>query len=93
MNQMLQEPEVQSQTTEASHVPDVPELPPAPMAGGSNITASLGNAVVAACEQVRARLAEAAGEADFATLRLRIERVRKAAREAFEKALPIRRDG
>ena len=30
MNQMLQEPEVQSQTTEANHVPDVPEVPPAP---------------------------------------------------------------
>src|SRR6266545_3526960 len=33
MNQMLQEPEVQSppQTVEASHVPDVPERPPAPV--------------------------------------------------------------
>ena len=32
MNQMLQEPEVQSppQTVEGSHVPDVPERPPAP---------------------------------------------------------------
>ena len=32
MNQMLQEPEVQShhQTVETSHVPDVPERPPAP---------------------------------------------------------------
>ena len=30
MNQMLQEPEVQSQTTEANRVPDVPEVPPAP---------------------------------------------------------------
>ena len=33
MNQMLQEPEVQSQpqTVEASDVPDVPERPPAPV--------------------------------------------------------------
>src|SRR6476620_10029693 len=30
MNQMLQEPELQSQPTEANHVPDVPEVPPAP---------------------------------------------------------------
>ena len=41
----------------------------------------------------RARLAEAAGERDFPALRRRLERVRKAARKAFEKALPPSRDG
>ena len=44
-------------------------------------------------ETFRTRLAEAAGEADFPALRLRLERVRKAAREAFETALPSRNDG
>ncbi|OYX59105.1 MAG: bifunctional glutamine synthetase adenylyltransferase/deadenyltransferase [Brevundimonas subvibrioides] len=44
-------------------------------------------------ETFRTRLAEAAGEADFPALRLRLERVRKAAREAFETALPSRSDG
>jgi len=41
----------------------------------------------------RARLAEAAGEPDFGTLRRRLERIRKAAREAFDRALPPSRDG
>ena len=41
----------------------------------------------------RARLAEAAGERDFPALRRRLERVRKTARKAFEKALPVARDG
>ncbi len=41
----------------------------------------------------RARLAQAAGERDFAALRRRLERVRKTARKAFEKALPAARDG
>ena len=44
-------------------------------------------------ETFRTRLAEAAGEADFPALRLRLERVRKAARGAFETALPSRSDG
>jgi len=44
-------------------------------------------------ETFRARLAQAAGEKDFRTLRRRLERVRKDARKAFEKALPKRRDG
>lgn len=41
----------------------------------------------------RTRLAEAAGEKDFPALRRRLERVRKDARKAFEKALPKARDG
>lgn len=45
------------------------ELPPAPVAGGSNNTASLSNAVVQACEQVRARVAEAAARADDGPLK------------------------
>ena len=44
-------------------------------------------------ETFRTRLAEAAGEKDFPALRRRLERVRKAARKAFEKALPKPRDG
>ncbi|WP_426050496.1 bifunctional [glutamine synthetase] adenylyltransferase/[glutamine synthetase]-adenylyl-L-tyrosine phosphorylase [Brevundimonas sp. SL161] len=44
-------------------------------------------------ETFRTRLAEAAGEADFPALRLRLERVRKAARGAFETVLPSRSDG
>lgn len=44
-------------------------------------------------ETFRTRLAEAAGEADFPALRLRLERVREAARKAFETALPARSDG
>ena len=44
-------------------------------------------------ETFRTRLAEAAGEADFPALRLRLERVREAARKAFERALPARSDG
>jgi glutamate-ammonia-ligase adenylyltransferase len=41
----------------------------------------------------RTRLARAAGERDFPALRKRLERVRKTARKAFEKALPPSRDG
>ncbi len=41
----------------------------------------------------RARLAEAAGERDFDRLRRRLERVRKAARRAFDRILPPSRDG
>ncbi len=41
----------------------------------------------------RMRLAQAAGESDFGALRKRLERVRKTARKAFEKALPPSRDG
>ena len=44
-------------------------------------------------ETFRTRLAEAAGEKDFPALRRRLERVRRAARKAFEKALPKPRDG
>ena len=44
-------------------------------------------------ETFRARLAEAAGEADFDALRARLEATRKTARAAFEKALPAPRDG
>lgn len=44
-------------------------------------------------ETFRTRLAEAAGEKDFPALRRRLERVRRDARKAFEKALPARRDG
>ena len=36
------------------------DLPPAPVAGGSNTTASVCNVVAMACEQIRARLADAA---------------------------------
>jgi xanthine dehydrogenase YagR molybdenum-binding subunit len=36
------------------------DLPPAPVAGGSNTTASVCNVVARACEQIRARIAEAA---------------------------------
>lgn len=36
------------------------DLPPAPVAGGSNSTASICNVVAKACEQIRSRLAEAA---------------------------------
>jgi xanthine dehydrogenase YagR molybdenum-binding subunit len=36
------------------------ELPPAPVAGGSNTTASVCNVVAKACEQIRARIADAA---------------------------------
>jgi xanthine dehydrogenase YagR molybdenum-binding subunit len=36
------------------------DLPPAPVAGGSNTTASVCNVVAKACEQIRARVAEAA---------------------------------
>ncbi|MBV8935165.1 MAG: xanthine dehydrogenase family protein molybdopterin-binding subunit [Alphaproteobacteria bacterium] len=36
------------------------ELPPAPVAGGSNTTASVCNVVAQACEQIRARVANAA---------------------------------
>ena len=36
------------------------DLPPAPVAGGSNTTASVCNVVAKACEQIRARIAEAA---------------------------------
>jgi len=41
----------------------------------------------------RRRLAEAAGEADFETLKARLKQVRVAARSAFESALPPIRDG
>lgn len=44
-------------------------------------------------EGLRRRLAEAAGCEDFATLKLRLEEVRVAARAAFEAALPPVRDG
>ncbi len=40
------------------------ELPPAPVAGGSNSTASIATVVAKACEQIRARIAEAAVAAD-----------------------------
>lgn len=51
------------------------ELPPAPVSGGSNVTASVCTVVMQACEQIRARLAAAAQEGplqgrDPATLRL-----------------------
>src|SRR5438477_3641705 len=36
------------------------DLPPAPVAGGSNTTASICNVVAKACEQIRSRIAEAA---------------------------------
>ena len=36
------------------------DLPPAPVAGGSNTTASVCNVVAKACEQIRARIAAAA---------------------------------
>jgi xanthine dehydrogenase YagR molybdenum-binding subunit len=39
------------------------ELPPAPVAGGSNTTASVCNVVAMACEQIRERLAKAASSA------------------------------
>lgn len=39
-------------------------LPPAPVAGGSNSSASICNAVAAACEQIRARVALAAVQAN-----------------------------
>lgn len=44
-------------------------------------------------ETFRARLAQATGEKDFDALRRRLEATRKAARDAFEKALPAPRDG
>ncbi len=44
------------------------ELPPAPVAGGSNTTASVCNAVAKACEQIRARIAEAAVAAEDSPL-------------------------
>ena len=44
-------------------------------------------------ETFRARLAEAAGEANVPALRRRLETTREAARAAFEKVLPPRRDG
>jgi len=40
------------------------DLPPAPVAGGSNTTASVCNVVAKACEQIRARIAQAAIRAD-----------------------------
>jgi xanthine dehydrogenase YagR molybdenum-binding subunit len=51
------------------------ELPPAPVSGGSNVTASVCTVVMQACEQIRARLAAAAQDGplkgrDPATLRL-----------------------
>ena len=36
------------------------DLPPAPVSGGSNVTASVCNVVMQACEQIRARIAAAA---------------------------------
>lgn len=36
------------------------ELPPAPVAGGSNSTASIGNCIASACEDIRVRIARAA---------------------------------
>ena len=39
------------------------DLPPAPVAGGSNTTASVCNVVAKACEEIRARIAEAAVKA------------------------------
>ncbi len=38
-------------------------LPPAPVAGGSNNTASIGNVIAKACEQIRGRIAQAASDA------------------------------
>jgi len=40
------------------------DLPPAPVAGGSNTTASICNVVAKACEQIRAKIAAAAVGAD-----------------------------
>lgn len=40
------------------------DLPPAPVAGGSNVTASVSNVLVKACEEVRAKIAEAAVKAN-----------------------------
>ena len=42
------------------------DLPPAPVAGGSNVTASLCNVTAKACDEVRARIAGAAVKADGA---------------------------
>ncbi len=44
------------------------ELPPAPVAGGSNSTASVCNVVAKACEQIRSRLAVAASAASDSPL-------------------------
>jgi xanthine dehydrogenase YagR molybdenum-binding subunit len=44
------------------------ELPPAPIAGGSNNTASICNCVAEACEQIRERLARAAQSANDGAL-------------------------
>jgi xanthine dehydrogenase YagR molybdenum-binding subunit len=44
------------------------ELPPAPVAGGSNTTASVCNVVAIACEQIRDRLAKAASSASSGPL-------------------------
>jgi xanthine dehydrogenase YagR molybdenum-binding subunit len=44
------------------------DLPPAPVAGGSNTTASVCNVVAMACEQIRDRLAKAASGAENAPL-------------------------
>jgi glutamate-ammonia-ligase adenylyltransferase len=44
-------------------------------------------------EGFRKRLAEAAGEADYETLKARLDEARAAARAAFERALPPPRDG
>ncbi|KPF74881.1 glutamate-ammonia-ligase adenylyltransferase [Brevundimonas sp. AAP58] len=49
--------------------------------------------IEAESETFRARLAEAAGEADFPALIQRLEQVRAAARDAFDAALPPLRDG
>ncbi|MBK1658310.1 xanthine dehydrogenase family protein molybdopterin-binding subunit [Paracraurococcus ruber] len=51
------------------------ELPPSPVSGGSNVTASVCAVVMKACEEIRARIAAAAGQGplqgrDPATLRL-----------------------
>ena len=43
------------------------DLPPAPVAGGSNTTASVCNVVAKACEQIRARVAQAAVAANDGT--------------------------
>ncbi len=47
------------------------ELPPAPVAGGSNTTASVCNVVAKACEEIRAKIANAVSSAQDSMLKAR----------------------
>jgi xanthine dehydrogenase YagR molybdenum-binding subunit len=47
------------------------ELPPAPVAGGSNTTASVCNVVARACEEIRAKIANAVSSAQDSMLKAR----------------------